>query len=155
MDVKSVYNRQFNRVYRIALMYLKNPHDAEDVTQTVFLRYIEKKIRFKDESHEKAWFITTTRNRCKDVLKAFWQQNVELGELPEVDCERGESVALNMLFELPPKYREVLYMYYYEGYRAREIAAFLNRNESTVQSQLAVGREKLRKMLIEEGYDER
>ncbi|MBQ5346542.1 MAG: sigma-70 family RNA polymerase sigma factor [Ruminococcus sp.] len=155
MNITEVYDRQFERVYRVAMLYLKNTSDAEDAAQTVFLKYIEKNKRFRDEIHEKAWFITVTRNLCRDMLKASWRKNASLSEIDEPAYEAEENSAFSVMMTLPAKYREVLYMYYYEGYTAREIASILKRSESTVQTQLFDGRKKLRQRLREEGFDER
>lgn len=152
MEIQDVFNRQFERVYRVAMIYTKNAADAEDAAQSVFLKYIEKKIEFSDENHEKAWFITVTRNHCKDMLRTFWRREVELGEIPEQPDTASRETALKVMMNLPPKYRDVLYMYYYEGYSVREISRILHRKESTVQTQLAAGREKLKPLLIEEGF---
>lgn len=48
------------------------------------------------------------------------------------------------LRELPIKQKEVLYLYYYEDYSIREISGLLKRKESTIQTQLAAGRKKLK-----------
>lgn len=149
MDIQAVYDRQFGRVYRIAMLYLKNSADAEDVAQTVFLRYLEKKISFRDPEHEKAWFITAARNRCRDILRSYWRKNVDFGEVPEQAGEErdAESALLPLILKLPLKYREVLYLYYYEEYAVREISRMLGRKESTVQTQLADARKKLKQMI--------
>lgn len=152
MDIQDIFNRQFERVYRVAMIYTKNAADAEDAAQSVFLKLIEKKVEFTDENHEKAWFITATRNHCKDMLRSFWRSEVDLGEIPEQPDPSAQDSALSVMMNLPPKYREVLYMYYYEGYSVREISGILHRKESTVQTQLATGREKLKPLLIEEGF---
>ena len=152
MDTKEVFDRQYNRIYRIALLYLKNPADAEDVSQTIFLKYLEKKPHFKSIEHEKAWFITSTKNQCKDIIKSFWNKNVDLGELPEQESSQsGESVVL-LILQLPEKYSEIRYLYYDEGYKAKEISKLLHINESTIQTRLSDGRKKLKIILEKEGY---
>jgi RNA polymerase sigma-70 factor (ECF subfamily) len=136
----------------VAILYLKNAADAEDAVQNVFLKYIEKDITFASESHENAWFITVTRNYCKDVLKAFWRKRVELGEIPETrETDHEQSDLLSQIQTLPAKYREVLYFYYYEEYSIREMASILHRKESTIQTQLAAARKQLRTHLEREG----
>lgn len=152
MDTKEIFDRQYDRVYRIALLYLKNTADAEDVSQTIFLKLLEKDIRFKNTEHEKAWFITATKNYCKDFKKSFWSKNVELGEIPEQNIEQNTDPIVNLLFTLPDKYSELLYMYYYEGYKANEISKLLDIKESTIQTRLSDGRKKLKEILEKEGY---
>lgn len=150
MDVKEIFSRQFKHVYTTAIMYMKNPDDAEDIAQDVFVKYIRKRIKFKDEAHEKAWFIKVTVNRCKDVLRSYYRKNVELGEIPEGIVNDNDNAVLHALMSLPEKYREVLYAYYYEGYSTKEISRLLKRNESTIRTQMSVGRERLKKYLEEE-----
>lgn len=151
-SMEELFTRQCRRVYRVAMIYLKNASDAEDAVQNVFLKYMEKDISFCDQDHENAWFITVTRNYCKDVLKSFWRKRVEIGELPELGAEtKEESQLREQIMHLPVKYREVLYLYYYEEYSVREMAKILGRKESTLQTQLATARKKLRIELEKEG----
>lgn len=152
MDIQAIYERQCSRVYRIAMLYLKNTADAEDAVQNIFLKYMEKQPTFHDLNHENAWFVTVARNHCKDTLRAFWRRKVDFSELPEGEIRETESLDLmQYIMKLSPKYREVLYLYYFEEYSVREISHFLNRRESTVQTQLAGARQKLRKMIEQKG----
>ena len=151
MEIQEIYDRQYSRIYRVAMLYLKNVADAEDAVQIVFIRFIEKKIKFTDRSHEDGWFITATKNYCKDVLKTFWKRKIELGELPEMATEfENDRGLLEKILKLSVKYREVLYLYYYEEYSVREISKILNRKESTIQTQLSEARKKLKKYIIKE-----
>lgn len=95
---EEVYRRQAGRVYRTAMVYLRESHDAEDIVQSVFLTCIEKGIEFKNERHENAWFSVAARNRCLDVLKSGWRQRVSLAEaddwrLTSAADPEGESQA--------------------------------------------------------------
>lgn len=153
MKLKEVYERQNRRVYRLAMLYLKNVQDAEDAVQNIFLKYIQKEVEFESEDHENAWFIIVTKNYCKDVLKAFWRRNVDLGDIPEVGSSEEETKLLLMqIWKLPEKYREVLYLYYYEGYSIREMSSLLQRKESTIQTQLATARKKLKVEIEREDF---
>ncbi|MBQ7981236.1 MAG: sigma-70 family RNA polymerase sigma factor, partial [Oscillospiraceae bacterium] len=142
-----IYCRNADRLYRICLMQLKSVSDAEDAVQGVFLKYLKKPIEFTDINHEKAWFIVTAQNYCRDVLKCWWRsRRTDMEKLPEGAYSDNDSD--NEIFErlmaLPPKYKEVLYLYYYEEYSVKEISELLGRNESTIRTQLAKGREKLK-----------
>lgn len=53
---------------------------------------------------------------------------------------------------LPPPYRVVIYLYYYEGYSAKEIARLLGANPATVSTRLRRGRAQLKTLLEQEGY---
>lgn len=66
----------------------------------------------------------------------------------EVQSEQEYSV-LDEILKLPQKYREVLYLYYYEEYSVKEIGIMLKRKESTIQSRLAAGRNKLKTRLAD------
>ncbi|OUO36314.1 sigma-70 family RNA polymerase sigma factor [Flavonifractor sp. An306] len=131
-------------VYRLALAQTHSSHDADDVFQEVFLRYLRAAPAFREEEHRKAWLLRVTVNCCKKLHGSFWRRHtVALSEtLPAQNPEEGEL--LGLLEGLPPKYRAVLHLYYYEGYATEEIAAILGRSPGTVRSQLSRGRALLR-----------
>ncbi|MCR6545703.1 RNA polymerase sigma factor [Dehalobacterium formicoaceticum] len=147
-ELAEMYRRNVNRVYKLCYIYLKNTADAEDAVQSVFLKVLQLNLSFNDYEHEKAWFITTTKNCCKDILKSWWKrQRVDFETLPDIasqDEDTQEKVIIAKLLALPEKYRVVLYLYYLEDYSVKEIAKFLGRNESTIRSQLQRGRQKLK-----------
>lgn len=163
MDFTQVYNRQFSRVYRTALIYLKNKYDAEDACSTVFYKFMQKPVEFASEEHEKAWFITVTKNHCKDTLKSYWRRNVVYDDEPALSIVKEDTAfdgstqpegeLSEVLAKLPDKYREVLYLFYYEDYSVKEMSKILNRNESTIQTQLAAARKKV-KALLEKNKEE-
>lgn len=155
MDIQQIFERQHRRVYRIAMMMLQNAADAEDAVQNVFLKFVEKGKKFNDEEHENAWFITVTKNYCKDQLKSTWHKQVDFGEIPEGASSetKAEGNLLPYIMKLKDKYREVLYLYYYEEYSIKEMARILGRGESTLQTQLSAARGKLKKMLEKEGKE--
>ncbi|OUN21586.1 hypothetical protein B5G34_10890 [Flavonifractor sp. An82] len=127
-------------VYRLALAQTHSGHDADDVFQEVFLRYLRSAPAFQEEEHRKAWLLRVTVNCCKKLHRSFWRRNtVALSEaIPALSQEEGEL--LDLLEGLPEKYRAVLHLYYYEGYATGEIADILGRSPNTVRSQLARGR---------------
>lgn len=149
------YDRQVKRVYRLAMVMMGNISDAEDVTQTVFLKAWEKKPDFRDADHEIAWILTTTRNQCKDIHKSFYRRkraDLENAPEPQVTLEtQMDSEIWEALQSLAEKYRMVLYLYYYEGYSVRELSVILRRRESTLQTQLATGRKQMKSLLESKG----
>lgn len=131
------------------MLYLfKNPVDAEDAVQSVFIKLIKSHLVFNDHEHEKAWLMVTTRNYCKDVLKNWWKtRRVALDSLPEVSSWNGNESSgkvLARLLSLPEKYKTVLYLYYFEEHSVKEISEMLGLKESTIQTQLARGRKLLK-----------
>ena len=154
-EFREFYDRQVKRVYRLAMVLMGNISDAEDVTQTVFLKAWEKKPDFRDADHEIAWILTTTRNQCKDIHKSFYRRkraDLENAPEPQVTLEtQMDSEIWETLQSLAEKYRMVLYLYYYEGYSVRELSVILRRRESTLQTQLATGRKQMKSLLESKG----
>ncbi|MPN17145.1 ECF RNA polymerase sigma factor SigW [bioreactor metagenome] len=141
-------------VYRICFLYLRNKSDIEDVFQEVFLRFLQKEPSFESKDHEKAWLIRVTMNQCKDVLKSFWRNNIHLVENVEVRLEdTPENDLLQVVLSLPKKYKDVIYLYYYEGYTVPAMAKLINQNENTIYSHLYRGKALLRRKLEGKEYE--
>lgn len=135
-------------VRRLCVLHLKNRQDTEDVFQTVFLKYLLHDAPFASKEHEKAWLVRVTVNACRDVLRSFFRKSsvpLELAE--ELSAEEEDREVLRAVLELPPKYKDAVYLYYYEGYSAAEIGKILQKKENTVYIWLARGREILRQRL--------
>lgn len=145
-----------NTVLRLAYTYLKSMADAEDVVQDVFLKIIDKKPIFNDETHEKSWIIRTAVNICKNKLNMFWNRNkCSIDDIAEIaDCDRysTDSDVLKAVMSLSDKYRIAVYMYYYEGYSTTEIASLTGKSDTTVRSLLHRARGRL-KEILKEDYD--
>ena len=136
-------------ILRLSYTYLKSTHDAEDICQTVLLKLMGAPARFEGPEHERAWVIRTTANACKDVLRSgHRRRTVGLEAAPDAAApEEPESEVVDAVMALPRKYREAIYLHYYEGYSIREIAKLTGRSESAVSAHLSRGRAKLRTML--------
>lgn len=153
-EAERLVNTYSDLILRLSYTYLKETEDAKDICQTVFLKFLEKPRAFDSPDHEKAWIIRSAINACKDVLKSHWRKTtVTLDAASRVPApEVPEGSLLAALDLLPPKYRVVIYLYYYEGYAAKEIAEILGRPAATVNTQLSRGRARLRTVLESEGY---
>ena len=153
-EAERLVNTYADLILRLSYTYLSHTQDAQDICQTVFLKLIERRPAFASSEHEKAWIIRTTINACKDHLKSHWRKTtvpIEAAQhVPAPAAEPGSILASVNL--LPPKYRAVIYLHYYEGYTAPEIAQLLGRLPSTVNTQLRRGREQLKTLLEKEGY---
>ena len=114
--LRQVVETYGNMVYRLALAQTHSGHDADDVFQEVFLRYLRAAPDFREEEHRKAWLLRVTVNCCKKFHTSFWRRHTTaLSEaIPARTEEEGEL--LTLLEGLPEKYRAVLHLYYYEGY---------------------------------------
>ncbi len=142
--------RYADTVKRLCMVHLKNTADTEDIFQTVFLKYALSSAEFESPEHEKAWFIRVTINACKDLLKSFFRsRTLSLEELAELPAEMGEDrrYVLEAVLSLPDKYREVVYLHYYEDYTAPEIGRILGKNVNTVYTLLNRARQLLREKL--------
>lgn len=133
-------------LYRISFLYLGNGADAEDVLQDVFTKYFFGKAKFNSAEHEKAWLIRTTQNACLDLLKKAGRKNVSTEEIElYVYCENDERQdVLHSVFALPPKYKNVVLLHYYNGYSVEEIARILKISKAAVKKRLQRGREMLK-----------
>ena len=152
-DFSALVSTHENRIYRTALATLGNVPDAEDVVQEAFLRAYEKAPEFQSAEHEKAWLIRVTVNLCINRLRSPWRKRtVPLLETIPAE-EPREQELLAQVFALPPKYRTVIHLFYYEGYSVRDIAELTKQRESTVRSQLTRARQELKSVLEEDGYE--
>ena len=137
-------------ILRLSYTYLKSTQDAEDICQTVFLKLLTGGMVFDSPEHEKAWIIRATANACKDALRASHRRCVGLEAVAEaIAPEPPDSTVLE------EKYREAVYLYYYEGYSVREIASMLGQSEAAVSAHLSRGRKSLRGTLGGEFYEQR
>ena len=147
-DIEAIYNRQVSTVYRVCYSYLGNRADAEDATQNVFLRLLRSGASFESGEHEKAWLIRVSANLCKDVLKASVRKNVPLDAIPEPEAKPQEyDATLDVVLSLDEKYKDVVYLYYYEGWSTDQISGALGKPPSTIQSYLSEARALLRERL--------
>lgn len=137
-------------VYRLAYSYSRNRADADDIFQEVFLRYLKKKPQFEHDEHARAWFIRVTTNCAKSFLTSAWKRHTRALEQDILFEQPEENQLDEALRQLPVKYREVIHLYYYEGYQTDEIAEILKRKPSTVRTQLTRARERLADILKEE-----
>ena len=137
-------------VYRAVFSYLHNASEAEDIVQETFVKLFNTNKSFESDEHCKAWLIRVAINLSKNLLKSFRYTHTE--ELDEaIPVESAEDCALaDALSALPPKYRAVIHLYYYEGYSAKEIAEILGLTVTAVTTRLARAREKLKALMTAE-----
>ena len=144
-------------VFRTAFCYTKSYADSEDISQEAFLKLYISEQHFEADENIKAWLITVTANLCKNLLKSRWyrlsEPFTEQADIP-VFMKKTDDV-LPLLMTLKPKFRTVLYMYYYEEYSVKEICSLLGESKTAVTTRLMRGRRQLRELLIKEGYNER
>ena len=144
-------DKYIDTVFRVALHYLKNTADAEDVTQNVFEKLLRQRVPFESDAHMKHWLIRVTVNECKHLLRSPWRKTESLEDYARTLAfeNPGQSDLFYAVMELPKKYRLAIYLHYYEGYSTKEIAGILKIPNGTVCTNLKRGRELLKKKLQE------
>jgi len=145
--IEETVTRNEDRLFRTALAILGGKADAEDIVQDVFVTLVEKQPHFVSPEHEAAWLMRVTVNACKSRLRSYWWKKSE-PLLDDYPAQTDEQLDLmETVLSLPPKYRTVIHLYYYEGYSTHEIAALTDQKGSTVREQLTRARRMLRKFL--------
>ena len=149
-------NTYADAILRLSYTYLKNTHDAKDICKTVFVRLQAEPRSFESPEHERAYILRMAVNACKDLLKSPWRKRTcgleACAEVPAPEPEDGSLLAT--VNDLPPHYRAVIYLFYYEGYQAAEIGKILGIPTATVHTRLARGRAKLRELLGGTAYEQ-
>ena len=155
-EVSKAVDAYADMIRRICMVHLKNYADTEDIFQTVFLKYVLSSIVFENTEHEKAWFIRVTVNACKDLLKSFFRSRTvsfeEVLDQPAIMPPDNREV-LEAVLSLPAKYREVVYLHFYEDYTAPQIGRILGKNVNTVYTILTRAKQMLREKLGGDGYE--
>ncbi|WP_318010960.1 sigma-70 family RNA polymerase sigma factor [Clostridium estertheticum] len=162
-EIERLINCYGDDVLRVAFLYVKDRHKAEDIFQEVFIKVFKKYDSFKGNSSEKTWIMKITINVCKDYFKSFWIKRVLLNSDRDYDREiyneqyNAESLddgiiksmesreLLHQVMNLSIKYKEVIILYYYEGFTTREISEMLKLPEGTIRTRLFRARELLKK----------
>ena len=148
MNIEEPFRLYRDDVYRLALSYTKSTQEAEDVCQTVFLKLLEQPQVAAGK--EKAWLMQVTANQCRNLLRSGWWRKTA----PLEDCQGEAHVRYKSVYAdvmaLPPKYRVVVYLRYYEEATTAEIAALLRISQTAVTTRLSRARLMLKEQLKEE-----
>ena len=152
LTFEDVYERQIEMIYRVCFSYTKNAADAEDIAAEVFEKLLRHGLAFKSQEHEKAWLLRVAINLCKNHLKSWRRglaniddyENIEYADSPP-DNDLAKTV-----LDLPPRYKDVIYLYYYEGYSTAEVACILKKPESTIRNHMREARILLKGVLEDE-----
>lgn len=143
-QLEEAYDAYGAAVYRLAMAYLGQHADAEDVTQETFCRLLYRAPAFADENHRKRWLLQVAANLCRNQLKGFWRKRVTQLEDAFPAAAPKELEALNAVMSLPEQYKLPIHLYYYEGYSVAETAEILRLGQSAVKMRLKRGRELLK-----------
>ena len=143
-----LFNLYKNDIYRFIYSYTKNLYDADDILQSVFIKLCKHQNKSNDEI--KKWLIKVSINECKNLFLSFWRKNVSFDYNDNISYSNQNDNIMPFILKLPTKYRTIIFLYYYEGYKIDEIAHILNLSSTNIQTILYRAREKLKEMLKED-----
>ena len=146
-----VYETYGPALYRFCLLQMKNPADAEDVLQDVFVKRLYQAPKFKSPEHERSWLYQVALNLCRDQWRRSRRSELPLEAAAGVSLPPEELSLLDQVSNLPEKQRTVLHLHYYQGYSTGETAELMGQKPSTVRSWLCRARRKLKDLLEEDG----
>lgn len=151
--VEEALDRHGDSILRLAYSYLHNRSDAEEILQDTLVRLFQNQPAFESRDHEKAWLLRVAANLSKNRL-AYNKRRAADALQDTLAAEEREDLAFvwEAVKALPSNYRDVIHLFYCEGYSTAQIAEILDRKETTVRSALSRGRQKLRDILKED-YD--
>ena len=150
LEFVEVFDKFKNDIYRLVYSYTKNKYDADDITQNVFIKLYNNFSKFNNGEHIKKWLIMVAINESKNHFLSAWKKKIfpitkEIEDNLTVIAKEDET--LSAVLNLPKKYRIVIHLYYYEGYKINEIANILKEKETTIQTRLSRARATLKEML--------
>ena len=147
------YDMFRNTVFSVIYSYTKSADDAAELSQDTFIRLYTYDGLFYSDEHMKAWLIRVAINICNNHFRS--RKHISSSPVPEdLPSEEQQEIdeLINVVMELPEKYRLPIHLFYYEEYSITEISEILGLNESTVKTRLKRGRDKLKKVLRKEDW---
>lgn len=157
--------RNYNQgMYNVAIRFLKNSENAEDIIQESFLSAFKNISQFKAEVTFGAWLKKIVVNNCINHLKKKQLEVIALEEINVIPFEGDNDDNWNFeeelvledvkteINKLPDKYKFVVMLYLIEGYDHEEISQILNISIIASRTQLMRGKIKLRELLKQKGY---
>lgn len=149
IDFQQAVETYMPSLYRLAYSYLLNRSDAEDVVQEVFCALLQHPPRCDGPGQLRAWLMTATANKCKNLLNSGWRRRtLPLEDVHACPDRRDEVLEVRAAIgALPPELRGVVHLFYFEGMPTREIAALLGLSDSAVRSRLHRARKQMKDIL--------
>lgn len=137
MDFDEIYDEYFDRVYYKILSSVKNPEDAEDIAQEVFISVYKNLHKFRADSKIYTWIYRIAINKTYDFFrkkKIDLELNEEILNIADNEDLNGSMIVEENLKKLNKEEREILLLKDVYGYKLREISDMKNRNISTIKS---------------------
>ena len=147
-EYQRLADQYIDMVYRVALNGCKNKYDADDVVQNTFIKLLKCKKQFEYDEHVRNWLLRVAVNECNSIWNSSWRKKVvsleESREEEPAFSTSEKSELYDLVMKLSPKYRQVVYLYYYEEFSVKEVAEVLRISETAVQTRLQRARQKLK-----------
>ncbi|MBM7837036.1 RNA polymerase sigma-70 factor (ECF subfamily) [Alkalihalobacillus xiaoxiensis] len=150
-------------VLHLVFSYVKNRTTAEDLTQEIFIKCYEKLVQFNHHSSIKTWLYRIAVNHCKDYLRSWHYRKINFGKkildyIPSKSKQVDEEVISknvadrlsSAVMELPVKYREVVFLHYYEELTFAQISKITGVNTNTLKTRVKHARELLKHKMKKE-----
>lgn len=148
---EQVFNHYCRLLYKISVIMLCNEQDALDAVQETFLRYLLRNKEFENEDHEKFWLTKVNINICKNMLRfKKMHPSVQYESIAAHIHSSEETGLMDSLMTLKTRDKEILLLYYIEGYSCKEIAGMKHMTEGTVRKQLERARKRLKNKYVGE-----
>lgn len=137
MDFDEIYDEYFDRVYYKILSSVKNPEDAEDIAQEVFISVYKNLHKFRADSKIYTWIYRIAINKTYDFFrkkKIDLELNEEILNIADNENLNGSMIVEENLKKLSKEEREIVVLKDVYGYKLREISKMKDRNISTIKS---------------------
>lgn len=155
-EVNRAVDLFYDDIKRFAYVACKNIHDAEDITQNVFLKLSNYTGIFENDEHLKNWLVRVTKNEYSSFLRSPWKKRVDLYIPEQIKGSLNNYIehpyVYDALLNLKKKYREVIILFYYEEYSVKETAEILKITQSTVLKRLERARGMMKKYIFEKEH---
>ena len=148
-EFEKIAEKYMDTIYRVAYSWMKNQHDANDVTQIVLLKFYKTTKSFESDDHIKNWLIKVTVNECKMIFRSPWSKTEDITDYAQtLGFEEEQYYDLfQAVMKLDKKYSVPLMLFYYDGYSTKEISAMIGVPEKTVSTRLFRAKAKLKNYL--------
>lgn len=160
--IGEMMNKYGQEVLQLVYSYVNNKEVAEDLTQDIFVKCYKSLHTYKGKSKLRTWLWRIAINHCKDYIKSWYNNKVIITEnestYTRIQKESVEQTVIqndedhrlaSAVMKLPIKYREVIYLFYFEELSIKDIAMVIEVKENTIKTRLRRAKELLKKGLEE------
>lgn len=159
--LERLMNDYGDTILRMCFLYLKDYQLAEDATQETFIKAFTSYEKFEHKSSEKTWLTRIAINCCKNVMRTRWFRVIK-NDIEEHQFQSSEHMIEDLIekdgvssaiMKLELDDRKIIILHYYQELPIKDIASIIGISENTANQRLFRARKKLKKYLVEDGYD--